>query len=294
MPGKQKNGRISERPWSAREREILTAGGDIIAAQLHLGVLGYEPGKADGVLGKRTRAALELFQTNWPLPVTGDLERRTSDALKQAVGSLPADKPRNASSPPGGASGQTPEQIAGGDWLNTESLRNLLKGNTAHMKFLFGGATSILYFSADGRVLAKNPDTRPFYVAKWKTSRNQWCMETNGPTLCYKVKVKGDVIQGWHLEKNKPVHSTNFYMLRGDTSNLAYTWQARMTELAKRKSDLIDVARKAGLLLFGAALYSVVTGADSGASAGQSGASCMGGIGRLNDSGNCLPVPQRP
>ena len=77
------------------DREILTLEGDIIAAQLHLGALGYKPGEIDGVMGPKTTRAIRQFQNTWPLPVTGSLERCTANALIKAIGSLPPDSKPN-------------------------------------------------------------------------------------------------------------------------------------------------------------------------------------------------------
>lgn len=39
--------------------------------------LGYQPGPADGIAGRRTTAALEKFQSDFNLPVTGELDAET-------------------------------------------------------------------------------------------------------------------------------------------------------------------------------------------------------------------------
>ncbi|MBA5779269.1 L,D-transpeptidase family protein [Stappia sp. F7233] len=49
----------------------LSEGERIREMQLLLARLGYEPGPADGVFGRKTRAALETFQEGADLPVTG-------------------------------------------------------------------------------------------------------------------------------------------------------------------------------------------------------------------------------
>ncbi len=41
--------------------------------QLNLATLGYKPGPADGILGSRTRSAIEAFQRDQGLPVTGEV-----------------------------------------------------------------------------------------------------------------------------------------------------------------------------------------------------------------------------
>jgi hypothetical protein len=50
-------------------------------AQQKLSVLGYDPGTVDGVLGPRTRQALQAFQQDHDLPSTGTLDAQTLEAL---------------------------------------------------------------------------------------------------------------------------------------------------------------------------------------------------------------------
>jgi len=49
----------------------------IYAAQKKLEELGYDPGKADGIRGKKTVTAIKLFQEDSGLPVTGRLDSQT-------------------------------------------------------------------------------------------------------------------------------------------------------------------------------------------------------------------------
>jgi peptidoglycan hydrolase-like protein with peptidoglycan-binding domain len=56
----------------------------IQAAQERLLALGYQPGAADGVMGAKGIAALKKFQADRSLPVTGQLDRKTLDALDAA------------------------------------------------------------------------------------------------------------------------------------------------------------------------------------------------------------------
>jgi peptidoglycan hydrolase-like protein with peptidoglycan-binding domain len=51
--------------------------GRVAAAQRALIKLGYGPLKADGVMGAGTRQALERFEKDRRLPVTGELAART-------------------------------------------------------------------------------------------------------------------------------------------------------------------------------------------------------------------------
>jgi hypothetical protein len=47
---------------------------DVRAAQLYLTLLGFHPGKVDGVLGRLTRSAIVEFQNSRGLPATGDVD----------------------------------------------------------------------------------------------------------------------------------------------------------------------------------------------------------------------------
>jgi peptidoglycan hydrolase-like protein with peptidoglycan-binding domain len=53
----------------------------IQTAQERLLALGYQPGSADGVMGAKATAAVKKFQSDHALPVTGQLGRKTLDAL---------------------------------------------------------------------------------------------------------------------------------------------------------------------------------------------------------------------
>jgi hypothetical protein len=55
--------------------------GDIQQAQALLKAAGFYPGPADGTLGERTRAALRQYQQVNGLPVTGELDQATQEAL---------------------------------------------------------------------------------------------------------------------------------------------------------------------------------------------------------------------
>jgi hypothetical protein len=56
---------------------------DLRAAQLYLTFCGFDPGPVDGVLGKRTRAALVELQTEQGLPATGEVDDAVLEALLQ-------------------------------------------------------------------------------------------------------------------------------------------------------------------------------------------------------------------
>ena len=53
----------------------------IQAAQKRLIAMGYQPGSADGVLGPKAIASLKKFQSDQNFPMTGELDRKTLDAL---------------------------------------------------------------------------------------------------------------------------------------------------------------------------------------------------------------------
>jgi hypothetical protein len=58
----------------------------VAAAQRALTKLGYGPLKADGILGAGTRQALERFERDQKIPVTGDLGPRTARELAAQAG----------------------------------------------------------------------------------------------------------------------------------------------------------------------------------------------------------------
>jgi hypothetical protein len=54
---------------------------DIQQAQVLLKAAGFDPGSADGALGERTRIALRQYQQANRLPMTGELDQATQEAL---------------------------------------------------------------------------------------------------------------------------------------------------------------------------------------------------------------------
>lgn len=58
----------------------------VVTVQKALAKLGYGPIEADGLMGTTTRAALERFERDKKLPVTGTLGRRTTRQLAQLSG----------------------------------------------------------------------------------------------------------------------------------------------------------------------------------------------------------------
>lgn len=63
---------------------------------------GYDPGRSDGRIGKKTREALRQFQRARNLPETGKIDKATKDALQQSSTSAtePPQQPPASSSPP--------------------------------------------------------------------------------------------------------------------------------------------------------------------------------------------------
>ena len=57
----------------------------VAALQRGLARLGYDPGPADGVLGRKTRAAIRAFQASAGLPADGRVSRRLADAVIAAL-----------------------------------------------------------------------------------------------------------------------------------------------------------------------------------------------------------------
>jgi peptidoglycan hydrolase-like protein with peptidoglycan-binding domain len=77
LTGTPANGQASTAPAASAAPAKTT----IQAAQKSLLALGYQPGAADGVMGAKVIAALKKFQADHSLPVTGQLDRKTLDAL---------------------------------------------------------------------------------------------------------------------------------------------------------------------------------------------------------------------
>jgi peptidoglycan hydrolase-like protein with peptidoglycan-binding domain len=67
-------------------------------AQIKLNAMGYDPGPAEGILGPRTRGAIQKFQADKELKVTGRLDQTTLEKLNVGgtgvIGSAPSDAGR--------------------------------------------------------------------------------------------------------------------------------------------------------------------------------------------------------
>jgi peptidoglycan hydrolase-like protein with peptidoglycan-binding domain len=110
LTGTPANGQAATAPAASTAAAKKT----IQTAQERLLALGYQPGSADGVMGARAIAALRKFQSDHSLPVTGQLDRKTLDALDAAPPAPTATthgaaKPKAAPKPADSVSGTVSE-----------------------------------------------------------------------------------------------------------------------------------------------------------------------------------------
>lgn len=74
---------LNEPPRStAAESEVEIGKEDIVLVQQRLAALGFDVGKADGKMGKRTRNAIREYQRTRAIPTTGEVDRRLIASLK--------------------------------------------------------------------------------------------------------------------------------------------------------------------------------------------------------------------
>jgi N-acetylmuramoyl-L-alanine amidase len=92
IPGDAKRGTLTVGTGARRLVYQLNLGGvdpitETTGVQMRLNNLGFKCGSVDGVIAKRTRAAIKSFQGKQDLPKTGDLDEATRNALLSAHGS---------------------------------------------------------------------------------------------------------------------------------------------------------------------------------------------------------------
>lgn len=78
--GTDANGRVNTTD-SRMSSTTMASDTTVMSAQNALNSKGYDAGRADGVIGPNTRAALTKFQADHGLPQTGALDAPTLDAL---------------------------------------------------------------------------------------------------------------------------------------------------------------------------------------------------------------------
>lgn len=81
---------VEESSWRLGDRLLYVSspflrGDDIVALQMSLALLGFDPGRIDGIFGPTTDAALQEFQRNYGLEDSGTLTRATLVALERLV-----------------------------------------------------------------------------------------------------------------------------------------------------------------------------------------------------------------
>jgi len=69
-------------PAPAPVKKVVKPSKAVAKAQTALKAAGFDPGAIDGVIGKKTRAAVGAFQKAKSLPVTGKFDKATKAALK--------------------------------------------------------------------------------------------------------------------------------------------------------------------------------------------------------------------
>lgn len=71
----------TKKTTTSSKKSSTTKSADIKKAQQKLNELGYNCGKADGIMGKKTKAAIKKFQKDKGLTVDGVLGTKTKGAL---------------------------------------------------------------------------------------------------------------------------------------------------------------------------------------------------------------------
>jgi S1-C subfamily serine protease len=91
-PESQPVPQLASPPRALTDEESLGMSAALEGVQAKLAALGYDPGPVDGVMGRRTRAAIRAFEADVGLPVDG----QTSDQLIAALSDAVANGPRVA------------------------------------------------------------------------------------------------------------------------------------------------------------------------------------------------------
>jgi N-acetylmuramoyl-L-alanine amidase len=81
---------LEETSWELGDRLLyvsrpLLRGDDVVALQQSLALLGFDPGRVDGIFGPLTESGLQEFQRNYGLSASGTLTRSTLVALRRLV-----------------------------------------------------------------------------------------------------------------------------------------------------------------------------------------------------------------
>lgn len=81
---------LEETSWELGDRLLylsrpLLRGDDVVALQQSLALLGFDPGRVDGIFGPLTELGLQEFQHNYGLVPSGTLTRSTLTALRRLV-----------------------------------------------------------------------------------------------------------------------------------------------------------------------------------------------------------------
>jgi len=81
---------LEETSWELGDRLLyvsrpLLRGDDVVALQQSLALLGFDPGRVDGIFGPLTESGLQEFQRNYALAPSGALTRETLVALRRLV-----------------------------------------------------------------------------------------------------------------------------------------------------------------------------------------------------------------
>lgn len=116
--------------------DALVEGRDSLrAAQSQLASLGFEPGPADGLMGPRTKAALERFQAQSGVPASGTLTVDTQGALQFETDAATRDAeqasaPANTTSPAPATTGTQTASAATAAGASRSSTGTASGGNT--------------------------------------------------------------------------------------------------------------------------------------------------------------------